>query len=77
MLEPELSKIKVGPVHGILVNGVMKTAPEIKLGYNIIDNHNITSIHFIDKKADRHNIVLGMNEDVVYFVSDVLIYNGW
>lgn len=73
-------KLKVSPVHSILVNGVMKTTPEIKLGYNIIDNHKITkvtSIQFVDKKADRHNIVLGKNEDVVYFVNDVLIYNGW
>ncbi len=73
-------KLKVSPVHRIYVNGKRKTSSEIKLNDIIINGHKetkVTSIQFIDKKADRHNIVLGKNKNILYFVNDVLVYNGW
>ena len=73
-------KLKVSPVHQILVNGKRKTAPEIKLNDTILNGHKktrVTSIQFFDKKADRYNIVLGRNKNIVYMVNDIFVFNGW
>lgn len=73
-------KLKVSPVHQIFVNGKRKTAPEIKLNDTILNGNKktrVTSIEYVDKKADRYNIVLGRNKDVLFVVNDVLVFNGW
>lgn len=73
-------KLKVSPVHQIYVNGERKTAPEIRLNDSILNGHKktrVTSIEYVDKKADRHNIVLGRNKDVLFLVNDIFVFNGW
>ena len=67
-------------MHQIYVNGGRKTAPEIKLNDRILNGHKktrVTSIEYVNKKAYRHNIVLGRNKNVLFMVNDILVFNGW
>lgn len=73
-------KLKVSPFHRLFVNKISKRAPELTLGDTLSNGRKsirTTSIELVQKKADRHNIVLGRNADVAYLVDGFLVLNGW
>ena len=37
----------------------------------------VTSVRYIEEKADRHNIVLGRNPRLLHAVEGLMVWNGW
>jgi hypothetical protein len=73
-------KLKISPVHQIFVNGGRKTASQLLINDIIVNGNEITrvtSIEFVQKAADRYNIVLGHNNNLLYTVNGILVFNGW
>lgn len=74
-------RLRVSPVHQLAVNGSWKAAPELRLGDWLTDIGTarvpVTSVRYVEEKADRYNLVLGRNPRLLYAVEGLMVWNGW
>lgn len=74
-------RLRVSPVHQLAVNGAWKSAPELQPGDWLTDigaaRVPVTSVRYVEEKADRYNLVLGRNPRLIYAVEGLMVWNGW
>lgn len=67
----------VSPYHQLFVNDGWKTAPQLEAGDMLTDEEiAVTSLRYVNEKADHYNIVLGKNPKLLYSADGLLVYNA-
>lgn len=73
-------RLRVSPVHQLAVNGSWKSAPQLQPGDWLTDigaeRVPVTSVRYVEEKADRYNLVLGRNPRLLYAVEGLMVWNG-